>query len=152
MQDRGDFDLDSMTHKYCVSCLGHIPCLYSGSKAIYRCMELPLYSRFVNLFCHNSRPLDHLNVPLMQERAFQMNEWQMLEQGGCHLKSSLMLISQYLICGHGGHLTQESHFGNDPLAGNYGLIAERNRQFHQQYPDLSTVFHTISNNNCTLFV
>ncbi|KAL5517481.1 hypothetical protein EMCRGX_G003027 [Ephydatia muelleri] len=31
----------------------------------------------------------------------------------------------------GGHLTLESHFGNDPLAGRNGLIAERNRQFHQ---------------------
>ena len=34
----------------------------------------------------------------------------------------------------GGHLTLESHFGNDPLAGRDGIIAERNRQFHQQYP------------------
>ena len=48
----------------------------------------------------------------------------------------------------GGHLTLESHFGNDPLAGRDGLIAECNRQFHQQYPDLSMVFHAISNNNC----
>ena len=47
----------------------------------------------------------------------------------------------------GGHLTLESHFGNDPLAGGDGLIAECNRQFHQQYPDLSMVFHAISNNN-----
>ena len=52
----------------------------------------------------------------------------------------------------GGHLTLESHFGNDPLAGRNGLIAERNRQFHQQYPDLSMVFHAISNNNCNPFI
>ena len=52
----------------------------------------------------------------------------------------------------GGHLTLESHFGNDPLAGRDGLIAERNRQFHLQYPDLSMVFHAISNNNCNPFI
>ena len=45
-----------------------------------------------------------------------------------------------------------SHFGNDPLAGRNCLIAERNRQFHQQYPDLSMVFHAISNNNCNPFI
>ena len=52
----------------------------------------------------------------------------------------------------GGHLTLESPFGNDPLAGRDGLIAECNHQFNQQYPDLSVVFHAISNNECSPFI
>eukprot|EP00731_Ephydatia_muelleri_P000104 Em0001g104a len=48
---------------------------------------------------HSVQKPPHRQTSSTLERAFQMNEWQMLEQGGCHLKLSLMLISQHLILG-----------------------------------------------------
>ena len=51
----------------------------------------------------------------------------------------------------GGHLTMESHFGSDPLAERQDQLAERTRQFQQQYSDLSTIFHNITNGDCKPF-
>jgi hypothetical protein len=44
----------------------------------------------------------------------------------------------------GGHLTLESHFGNGPLAGRDGLIAEQNRQLQQQYPQTCSRYFMLS--------
>ena len=50
----------------------------------------------------------------------------------------------------GGHLTMESHFGHDPLAERQDQLAERTCQF-QQYSDLSSIFHNITNGDCKPF-
>ena len=52
---------------------------------------------------------------------------------------------------NGGTITQDSHFGQDPLAGKVPLATERMARFQQQFPDFSPVFHTICNNDCNMF-
>ena len=49
---------------------------------------------------------------------------------------------------NGGTITRDSHFGQDPLAGNIHLTTER---IQQQFPDLSPVFHTNCNNDCNMY-
>eukprot|EP00731_Ephydatia_muelleri_P029398 Em0020g1042a len=130
MQDRGDFDLDSMTHKYCVSWVTlHVSTvgvrLFTG---VWKCHNIP------GKGIPNERMANARTRRLPSEI----------------IPDAHFATSQFVDMG--GHLTLESHFGNDPLAGRNCLIAERNRQFHQQYPDLSMVFHAISNNNCNPFI
>ena len=51
----------------------------------------------------------------------------------------------------GGHITRESPFGHDPLAERGDRSAERNTRFQQSFPDFSPVFHSICNNDFSLF-
>ena len=52
---------------------------------------------------------------------------------------------------HGRHLTLFSPFGQDPLAGNSQLIAEREDKFREKYPDFTTFFSTVVNGDNSLF-
>lgn len=52
---------------------------------------------------------------------------------------------------HGGHLTLFSPFGQDPLGERVDLVALREGEFHQQYPDFTSFFHTVVNNDYSRF-
>ena len=49
---------------------------------------------------------------------------------------------------HGGHLTEEGHFGRDPLANDAEKCRIRETAFMDRYP---SAFHNIVNGNDTLF-
>ena len=51
----------------------------------------------------------------------------------------------------GGRLTHSHAFGCDPLMGRGHLSDQRSSLFHQSFPDFTTIFHEVSNNNCKLF-
>ena len=52
---------------------------------------------------------------------------------------------------HGGHLTLFSSFGHDPLCHRDDLIKLREEQFFSCFPDFSRFFHTVVNNDMSLF-
>jgi len=52
---------------------------------------------------------------------------------------------------NGGHITEESNFGTDPLAGDPEKITIRDRAFSEKYPSFEPVFHQIVNGNDRLF-
>lgn len=52
---------------------------------------------------------------------------------------------------NGGHLTEESNFGQDPLAGNQEKFALRHAAFISRYPSFQPIFHEIINGNDALF-
>lgn len=45
----------------------------------------------------------------------------------------------------GGHLTDFSVFGEDPLSNNTSLIQQRDTEFHRRYPQFDTFFHKLVN-------
>ena len=52
---------------------------------------------------------------------------------------------------YGGHITLWSDFGKDPLSDRRDLSNMREDKFFEQYPRFDEIFHTIVNNNGTLF-
>ena len=52
---------------------------------------------------------------------------------------------------HGGHLTLFSSFGHDPLYERDDLVKLREEEFHTHYSDFNRFFHTIVNNDISLF-
>ena len=51
----------------------------------------------------------------------------------------------------GGQLTVFSSFGEDPLQGSPTLAAQREAEFHRQYPEFQEFFHTVANGDHFLF-
>ena len=51
----------------------------------------------------------------------------------------------------GGHLTHFSNFRKDLLEGRPHLIAERERVFHERFPDFGPFFHNLLNGGSSLF-
>jgi len=52
---------------------------------------------------------------------------------------------------HGGHITLFSDFGKDPLSERRDLLNLREEKFFERYPRFDEIFHTVVNNNRTLF-
>jgi len=52
---------------------------------------------------------------------------------------------------NGGHITEESNCGTDPLAGDPEKSTIRERAFSEKYPSFEPVFHQIVNGNDRLF-
>lgn len=52
---------------------------------------------------------------------------------------------------HGGHLTEEGHFGKDPLANDTEKCRIRETAFIDRYPSFEPAFHNIVNGNDALF-
>ena len=52
---------------------------------------------------------------------------------------------------NGGHLTIFSPFGDDPLKDHMRLAAEREENFHEQYPEFQPFFSTVVNGDNSLF-
>ena len=52
---------------------------------------------------------------------------------------------------NGGQLTLFSAFGEDPLQANPTLVAQRESEFFNVYPDFQEFFHTVVNGDYFLF-
>ena len=52
---------------------------------------------------------------------------------------------------YGGHITLFSDFGKDPLSKRRDLSSLREERFFDQYPRFGDIFHTVVNDNRTLF-
>lgn len=52
---------------------------------------------------------------------------------------------------HGGHITEESHFGKDPLANDAEKCTIREMAYMERYPSFEPAFHNIVNGNDALF-
>lgn len=52
---------------------------------------------------------------------------------------------------HGGHITEFSSFGYDPLEGNSEFFAQRESRFLEQYSDFGPFFHRIVNGDYSFF-
>ena len=59
-----------------------------------------------------------------------------------------MVVQQFEALG--GHITNFTSFGEDPLRSHPNLVAEREAKFHEQYPDFTEFFHTIVNGDSSL--
>ena len=53
---------------------------------------------------------------------------------------------------HGGHITEESHFGKDPLANDAEKCRIREMAYMERYPSFEPAFHNIVNGNDALFM
>lgn len=51
----------------------------------------------------------------------------------------------------GGHLTQFSPFGHDPLEDRADLVDQRETEFYGRYPDFGPFFYTVVNSDYLLF-
>lgn len=60
--------------------------------------------------------------------------------------SAVQLFESY-----GGHLTQFSPFGEDPLANNTNFIHRRETTFMSRYPTFDQFFHSVVNSDHSLF-
>lgn len=52
---------------------------------------------------------------------------------------------------HGGHITEFSSFGHDPLEGNLELFRQRESKFLERYSDFGPFFHKIVNGDYSFF-
>ena len=139
MQEKGEFNLESMTHKYCVSWIA------SRNPAIYCCMELPLYTRFTVLLTSRT-PVSDVHTFLKGVPNELMAKSKTVRLPPAIIPEAETVVSRFEV---GGHITWESPFGHDPLAGG-DRNAERNMQFQQCFPDFSSVLHSICNNDYSL--
>lgn len=57
----------------------------------------------------------------------------------------------YMYRANGGHITEESNFGEDPLASDVDKYRIRESAFVQRYPSFEAIFHNLVNGNSSPF-
>ena len=57
----------------------------------------------------------------------------------------------YMYRANGGHITEESNFGEDPLANDVDKYRIRENAFVQKFPSFEAIFHNLVNGNSIPF-